>query len=197
MVYRFADDLIRCVHNEDASPLRSYSDSSSLSSTCMPTRVFITILCSAVSRILKTMNLLQILTKSSRLLWPPTSSQRQLGGQLFSSHVVMIKNFDEKAGNFSEKAVMTMIVFCTCCFNCSQCTNHGCKLLRTTFQMCLIHWAHRHSIAVVVFDSNDLNWLSLEVPLWFIGRVIYYHYYYYVPNYWEYEGTTVSERNKW
>ena len=37
MVYRFADDLIRCVHNEDASPLRSYSDSSSLSSTCMPT----------------------------------------------------------------------------------------------------------------------------------------------------------------
>ena len=44
MVYRFADDLIRCVHNEDASPLRSYSDSSSLSSTCMPTRVFITIL---------------------------------------------------------------------------------------------------------------------------------------------------------
>ena len=85
MVYRFADDLIRCVHNEDASPLRSYSDSSSLSSTCMPTRVFVTILCSAVSRILKTMNLLQILTKSSRLLWPPTSSQRQLGGQLFSS----------------------------------------------------------------------------------------------------------------
>ena len=39
--------------------------------------------CSAVSRILKTRNLLQILTKSSRLLWPPTSSQRQLGGQLF------------------------------------------------------------------------------------------------------------------
>ena len=36
MVYRFADDLIRCVHNEDASPLRSYSDSSSLSSKCMP-----------------------------------------------------------------------------------------------------------------------------------------------------------------
>ena len=42
--------------------------------------------CSAVSRILKTMNLLQILTKSSRLLWPPTSSQRQLGGQLLSSY---------------------------------------------------------------------------------------------------------------
>ena len=37
----------------------------------------------AVSRILKTRNLLQTLTKSSRLLWPPTSSQRQLGGQLF------------------------------------------------------------------------------------------------------------------
>ena len=35
--YRFADDLIRCVHNEDASlSLRSYSDSSSLSSKCMP-----------------------------------------------------------------------------------------------------------------------------------------------------------------
>ena len=165
MVYRFADDLIRCVHNEDASPLRSYSDSSSLSSTCMPTRVFITILCSAVSRILKTRNLLQILTKSSRLLWPPISSQRQLGGQLFSSHVVMIKNFGERAENFSEKAVMTMIVFCTCCYNCSQCTNHGCKLLRTTFQMCLINWTHHHSIAVVVFDSNDLSLLSLEVPL--------------------------------
>ena len=71
----------------------------------------ITILYSAVSRILKTRNLLQILTKSSRLLWPPISSQRQLGGQLFSAHVVMIKNFDEKAGNFGEKAVMTMIVF--------------------------------------------------------------------------------------
>ena len=70
--------------------------------------------------------------------------------------------------------VMTMIVFCTCRYNCSQCTNHGCKLLRTTFQMCLIHWTHRHSIAVVVFDSNDLSWLSLEVPLWFIGRVSYY-----------------------
>ena len=117
---------------------------------------------SAVSRILKTRNLLQILTKSSRLLWPPTSSQRQLGGQLFSSYVVM-----------------TMIVFCTCRYNCSQCTNHGCKLLRTTFQMCLIHWTHRHSITVVVFDSNDLSWLSLEVPLWFIGRVSYYYYYYY------------------
>ena len=50
---------------------RSYSDSSSLSSKCMPTRMFITILCSAVSRILKTRNLLQILTKSSRLLWLP------------------------------------------------------------------------------------------------------------------------------
>ena len=78
---------------------------------------------------------------------------------------------------FSEKIVMTMIVFCTCCYNCSQCTNHGCKLLRTTFQMCLIHWTHRHSIAVVVFDSNDLSWLSLEVLLWFIGRVTYYYYY--------------------
>ena len=120
----------------------------------------ITILYSAVSRILKTRNLLQILTKSSRLLWPPTSSQRQLGGQLFSSYVVM-----------------TMIIFCTCRYNCSQCTNHGCKLLRTTFQMCLIHWTHRHSITVVVFDSNDLSWLSLEVPLWFIGRVTYYYYY--------------------
>ena len=151
MVYRFADDLIRCVHNEDASPLRSYSDSSSLSSTCMPTRVFITILCSAVSRILKTMNLLQILTKSSRLLWPPTSSQRQLGGQLFSSLLW------REGGNFSEKAVMSMIVFCTCCYNCSQCTNHGCKILRTIFQMCLIYWTHHHSIAVVVFDSNDLS----------------------------------------
>ena len=53
-------------------------------------RMFITILYSAVSRILKTRNLLQILTKSSRLLWPPTSSQRQLGGQLFSSHLVMM-----------------------------------------------------------------------------------------------------------
>ena len=133
--------------------------------------------CSAVSRILKAKNLLQILMKSSRLLWPPTSSQRQLGGQLFSSHVVMIKNFDEKAGNFGEKAVMTMIVFCTCCYNCSQCTNHGCKLLRTTFQMCLILWTHGHSNTVVVFDSNDLSWLSLEVLLWFIGRVPYYYYY--------------------
>ena len=91
--------------------LRSYSDSSSLSSKCMPTQMFITILCSAVSRILKTRNLLQILTKSSRLLWPPTSSQRQLGGQLFSSF------FGERAENFSEKAVMSMIVFCACCCN--------------------------------------------------------------------------------
>ena len=151
--------------------LRSYSDSSSLSSKCMPTRMFITILCSAVSRILKTRNLLQILTKSSRLLWPPISSQRQLGGQLFSSF------FGERAENFSEKAVMTMVVFCTCCYNCSQCTNHGCKLLRTTFQMCLILWTHGHSNTVVVFDSNDLSWLSLEVLLWFIGRVSYYYYY--------------------
>ena len=115
--------------------------------------------CSAVSRILKAKNLLQILTKSSRLLWPPTSSQRQLGGQLFSSQVVI-----------------TMIVICTCRYNSSQCTNHGCKLLWTTFEMCLIYRTHRHSIAVVVFDSNDLNWLSLEVPLWFIGRVSYYYY---------------------
>ena len=39
MVYRFADDLIRCVHNEDALlSLRSYSASSSLSSKCMPIR---------------------------------------------------------------------------------------------------------------------------------------------------------------
>ena len=52
----------------------------------MPIRMFITILYFAVSRILKTRNLLQILTKSSRLLWLPTSSQRQLGGQLFSSN---------------------------------------------------------------------------------------------------------------
>ena len=37
----------------------------------MPIRMFITILYSAVSRILKTRNLLQILTKSSRLLWLP------------------------------------------------------------------------------------------------------------------------------
>ena len=150
--------------------LRSYSDSSSLSSTCMPTRVFITILCSAVSRILKTMNLLQILTKSSRLLWPPTSSQRQLGGQLFSSHVVMIKNFDEKA------AVMTMIIFCTCRYNCSQCTNHGCKLLRTTFQMCwLLDPSPQHCSC-----SFRFKWLELIVPwgsLWFIGRVTYYYYY--------------------
>ena len=150
--YRFAGDLIRCVHNEDASlSLRFYSDSSSLSSKCMPIRMFITILYSAVSRLLKTRNLLQILTKSSRLLWPQTSSQRQLGGQLFSSHVVMIKHFDERA------AVMTMIIFCTCRYNCSQCTNHGCKLLRTTFQMCLILWTHGHSNTVVVFDSNDLS----------------------------------------
>ena len=126
--------------------------------------------CSAVSRIFKAKNLLHILTKSSRLLWPPTSSQRQLGGQLFSSQVVMFKNFDEKA------AVMTIIIFCTCCYNCSQCTNHGCKLLQTTFQMCLILWTHGHSNTVVVFDSNDLSWLSLEVPLWFIGRVSYYYY---------------------
>ena len=67
--------------------------------------------------------------------------------------------------------VMTMIVFCTCRYNCSQCTNHGCKLLRTTFQMCLIYWTHHHSIAVVVFDSNDLSWLSLEIPLHSTGRV--------------------------
>ena len=151
--------------------LRSYSDSSSLSSKCMPIRMFITILYSAVSRILKTRNLLQILTKSSRLLWPPISSQRQLGGQLFSSF------FGERAENFSEKAVMTMVVFCTCCYNCSQCTNHGFKLLRTAFQICFIYLTHHHSISVVVFDSNDLSWLSLEVPLWFIGRVPYYYYY--------------------
>ena len=68
--------------------------------------------------------------------------------------------------------VMTMIIFCTCRYNCSQCTNHGCKLLRTTFQMCLIHWTHRHSIAVVVFDSNGLSWLPLGILLWF-GKVNY------------------------
>ena len=75
----------------------------------------------------------------------------------------------------SNRVVMTIIVCCTYRYNCSQCTNHGCKLLRTTFQMCLIHWTHRHSIAVVVFDSNDLSWLFLEVLLWFIGRVSYYY----------------------
>ena len=74
--------------------------------------------------------------------------------------------------------VMTIIAFCTYRHDCWQCTNHGCKLLRTTFQMCLIHWTHGHSTTVVVFDSNDLSWLSLEVPLWFIGRVSYYYYYY-------------------
>ena len=72
--------------------------------------------------------------------------------------------------------VMTMIIFYTCCYNCLQCTKHGCKLLRTTFQMCLILWTHGHSNTVVVFDSNDLSWLSLEVLLWFIGRVPYYYY---------------------
>ena len=65
-------------------PSEPFSDSSSLSSKCMPIRMFITIHYSAVSRILKTRNLLQTLTKASRLLWPPTSSLRQLGGQLFS-----------------------------------------------------------------------------------------------------------------
>ena len=79
--------------------------------------------------------------------------------------------------------VMTRIIFCTCCYNCSQCTNHGCKLLQTTFQMCLNLWTHGHSNTVVVFDSNDLSWLSLEVLLWFIGRVsYYYHYTHILPN---------------
>ena len=42
--YRFEDDKIRFVHNEDASlSFRSYSDSSSLSSKCMPIRMFVTI----------------------------------------------------------------------------------------------------------------------------------------------------------
>ena len=53
---RFADDLIRRVHNEDASLSLSYSVSSSLSSKCMPSGWP----CFAVSRILKKRNFLQI-----------------------------------------------------------------------------------------------------------------------------------------
>ena len=50
--------------------------------------------------------------------------------------------------------------------------------ISNVFDSLVTHWTHRHSIAVVVFDSNDLNWLSLEVPLWFIGRVIYYYFFF-------------------
>ncbi len=142
---RFADDLIRRVHNEDASLSLSYSVSSSLSSKCMPMWTSVVAMFRSFKNTQEKEYPSNTLTKTSRLLWLPITSRGQLGGQLSVFFTVM-----------------TIIVFCTCCYNCSQCTNHGCKLLRTTFQMCLIHWTHRHSIAVVVFDSNDLNWLSLE-----------------------------------
>ena len=78
----------------------------------------------------------------------------------------------------SYNTVMTIIVFCTCRYNCSQCTNHGCKLLRTTFQMCwLLDPSPQHCSC-----SFRFKWLELIVPwgsLWFIGRVTYYYYYYY------------------
>ena len=78
----------------------------------------------------------------------------------------------------SYNTVMTIIVFCTCRYNCSQCTNHGCKLLRTTFQMCwLLDPSPQHCSC-----SFRFKWLELIVlwgSLWFIGRVIYNYYYYY------------------
>ena len=76
---------------------------------------------------------------------------------------------------FSGKTVMTIIVFCTCCYNCSQCTNHGCKLLRTTFQMWLMIGPIATGLQLLSFQMTwiDVPWGSL----WFIGRVIYYYYY--------------------
>ena len=77
--HRFADDLIRCVHNEDASLSLFYSVSSSLSSKCMPIRA-------DVFRSFKNTQEKEYpsntLTKTSRLLWLPITSRGQLGGQL-------------------------------------------------------------------------------------------------------------------
>ena len=171
--YRFADDWIRFVHNEDASLfLRSYSDASSLSSKCMPIRM--TLYPSFIPQF-------QEYSRQGTFFKYWRSHQDYCGLQLHhrGSSEAGCYHHTKKKWFGLVRAVMTMIIFCTCRYNCSQCTIHGCKLLQTTFQMCLIHWTHRHSIAVVVFDSNDLNWLSLEVPLWFIGRVPYYYYYYY------------------
>ena len=73
--YRFADDLIRYVHNEDASlSLRSHSDSSSLSSKCMPTWMTfssIIILVPQFQEYSRRRTFTNTLTKLSRLLWLP------------------------------------------------------------------------------------------------------------------------------
>ena len=79
---RLADDLIRRVHNEDASPLRSYSDSSSLSSKCMPMWTSVVAMFRSFKNTQEKEYPSNTLTKTSRLLWLPITSRGQLGGQL-------------------------------------------------------------------------------------------------------------------
>ena len=131
-------------------PSEPFSDSSSLSSTCMPTW--------GLKRYFR--------------FCPGFVSIHGPQFQEYSRKGISFKYTDEDikiivASNYitgaarrpavSYNTVMRIIVFCTRCYNSSQCTNHGCKLLQTTFQMCLILWTHGHSNTVVVFDSNDLS----------------------------------------
>ena len=77
-------------------PSEPFSDSSSLSSTCMPTwglkryfrfcPGFISIHVPQFKEYSRRRTFSYKVTKTSRLLWPPNSSQRQDGGQLFSSY---------------------------------------------------------------------------------------------------------------
>ena len=79
---RFADDLIRRVHNEDASLSLSYSVSSSLSSKCMPMWTSVVAMFRSFKNTQEKEYPSNTLTKTSRLLWLPITSRRQLGGQL-------------------------------------------------------------------------------------------------------------------
>ena len=56
---------------------------------------------------------------------------------------------------------MTMINFPTCRYNCSQCINHGCNHLRTTYQMWLIYFdpSPQHFSC-----SFQFKWHELIVP---------------------------------
>jgi hypothetical protein len=79
---RFADDLIRRVHNEDASLSLSYSVSSSLSSKCMPMWTSVVAMFRSFKNTQEKEYPSKTLTKTSRLLWLPITSRGQLGGQL-------------------------------------------------------------------------------------------------------------------
>ena len=82
--YRFADDWIRFVDNEGASLfLRSYSDSSSLSSKCMPTRMFVAIPVPQFQEYSRQGTFFKYWRSHQDYCGFQSSSPGQLGGQLF------------------------------------------------------------------------------------------------------------------